>query len=346
VWKKVLPDSKDTEFLNYFLIPDIPRINPKGGEEIYGVFEHLVSYKRYNAGTQRKYDYFGDRYRQGFDFAEKMIKNVGDIRLEQLWNKYMIKPLLELAMKKCNEQDLRDYLSQLSNYATKTTVYGVFGQYYRFFKNLLYLGPNMDEITYKNVKSLPRTSQISQVRKWVTGKSSMEKSEFYSEFLFKFRKGVKEWLKLTNPGNANEYKYPSVEEYIKDPAIWGTSGGTSIKMHSKFFKNTKSSNILKNYLEIKEIMLSTKPEKITVAPKNETKLRVIASGDMSVYLKMNYLYMWLQNACSGHPNASMFWGSTQLASFYEKLGDSLQTNFVGIATDLDAFDWNVSQKND
>lgn len=344
LWKQWLASGGSDDFnyfISYFSIDDWEKVRFRGQSErepFLGILEGTESEQRFR-NTDDYYG-FGPRY-AALSYYRKRLMKSEDTKPFRLWEHFISPNLKKIK----NEGDLRSWLSRVSAYTTKNTFSSVFGKYFLYFKNLLHLGPNVSEKLFSSVPSLQKDKKnrtvYQQAREWTVGKINIGGDD-YKGFLEEFRSSVKHWFSFVDADAANEYEYFDIDGFLKS-GLWATSGSTSLRVVDKLLDKNKNSNLADSLQNLRSVMTSTSVETIRVSPKEESKLRTIVSGDMSMYLKESFIYEWISRAIKKHPHATMLWSSANMSNFYTELGLKLSNpSAVAIPIDIDAFDFNFT----
>jgi hypothetical protein len=233
----------------------------------------------------------------------------------------------------CTTQGMMDWLSAWSLYAKKLG--SAFLVDWKMF-----VDPNFWGHRYRDVNWF-KGSQAQSAREWVVDSTPIEQAEHYFLFLQQFRYQVKRYFD-TKLRQVDAEKLPTMEEFLKDPISWASSGTArasdlQFKRH-KNMRNTKLNFALEDYNELLKAMLSTTSEVLRINDKEEAgKVRLFISASIESFLKMAFVSRYLDAALKGDAEQSVFWDGEEKLLSYQKIIDGLKDS-INVPLDLDAFD--------
>jgi hypothetical protein len=191
---------------------------------------------------------------------------------------------------------------------------------------------------------------LDAVNEWIKG--DMEHDFDDGGFDELFEEGCDVFL---SSGSQREPAYHlSVEEFLKDPMYWATTGSSDgkrlpIKVDGVDYKARKSkwaTACASTYTELLDVFNSDNPQTNKAVTKRElAKARMIIAGDMPNYLRMAYISEWLESKLSNHPNTTLFFSKKQMLRLWTDMIDRVtEGKLISIPIDESKYDHYVTKK--
>jgi len=205
---------------------------------------------------------------------------------------------------------------------------------------------------------------VQELRDWVTGsiehKAPGPLGYNQDQFRVYFREGMRLFL---NDGrglikaNANAL---TIRQYAERPHMWKGSGSSSRRATIKYVgREGKEFRVRKNKTESAMAMDAPHVEAIlrdgsieglrqrntAVGKRERGKYRWVVSADLETFIRMDYVFEWVDAAMAGNPNSPLFMGKSQTLDMWRDLEAGVRNEaFTKIPLDQSHFDWQQNKE--
>ena len=313
-------------------------------------------YKKKIPNTNVNFEDFGPRWGRGLSLAFEVLP------FEYKNQVYQVMKTIGVFNQK-TEKGLRPVLKELSDVAKK---HGdiLFEGYWKLLVNWENLGGYLE---------IPEMSLFKpDIREWVTG--VMEHKMINPEtmaldedhFLETLSEGMMDFYNQGPNLKGGIKKAMTIKEYAADPSIWMSSGSSMSNFveHNKAIyaldvktgkykkaKKTKSrTGLALGPDEVEEILRTKEPKRLAqynvAIPKAEPgKVRAVVNSALEMFLRMDYVSVFLETAMKGHPMTTLYYSEEQMFDMWERMGNEAKDlNGIKIPLDQSHFDWQQNMK--
>jgi hypothetical protein len=259
-----------------------------------------------------------------------------------------------------SESDLRLLLKELSGVAKKHSnlAFPEFGlAQSRFLEYWETLGDYVSDLSHAEA--------VEELSGWVEGDivhMSVDDHGAVSEeqFLSDFYAGMVDWLrKAPSVTKAND-KGLTIDEFSKRPDLLIGSGATTEKALTRYVdKHGKYKKVKKNKTEtiysrshdfVKSVLLTKDPADLrqvatAIRKRERGKIRWVVSSSMQLFIRMSYVFEWVETALEGHPDSPLYKNKEQTIAMWDELEQNVRVDhYVHVPLDQSHFDWQQSRR--
>ena len=212
--------------------------------------------------------------------------------------------------------------------------------------------------------SLPMENFLEDLTNWATGDvvhtALNDEGEWTEpEFLDLLEQGMSDFYTRA-PSIVKANAEPlSIDDFSEKPHLWARTGSTQrkeavwyvdAKGRPKKAKKTKWRTAMAlTPGQVRSILREKAPGRLkqrnAAIQKLETgKVRAIVSSDDEMYLRMSYVSTWLEAALQRHPDSTLFMGTDQMISMWQRLARDCEDESVKIPLDQSHFDWQQNRR--
>lgn len=220
----------------------------------------------------------------------------------------------------------------------------LFGPFWTYFAELT---------TLRDVElSLPDKDFIHDITRWVSGSID---HQYDTDIPFTFREAMNEGLStFLNSGDfkLSDLQPLSPEEFCSDPGYWarsGTSDGPRLEIETqngrkRARKSKWASALAMTPDQVYSLMMRKEHQRNEAIQKRERKkVRAIISSDLSTYLKMSYVDIFIQWLLKSSPYTTLFLNTKRQYLMWKTIIEDTDDPYaLKFPLDQEEFDHNVS----
>jgi len=254
-------------------------------------------------------------------------------------------------------ETLRNILKKLSTVAKKFQRYAFpeLGPHWKHLVNIENNGPYIEAPDFDGAVEGLEAWMAGSIEHKSWGEGGMSEKTFYDDFAA----GMKKFLAAgTNTDYANSNAL-TIEEFAENPDLWKGGGSSSIRSEVYYvgkngttYKAQKSKSTTALMLtkeEVISILRETDDSKLhasysAVGKPEKGKYRWVVSADVIGYLRMKYVFLWVNQAMAKNPLSSLYQKGEQFQTMWEGIVDrAVDIDIVKVPIDQEKFDHHLDK---